>query len=122
MSSPVLTGPAAPSRRDSLRMVEEAVMRITDSIAQLGAKLDEWFDGNIEPFASNDPALQGKAILRGVALVRELDRLKANGLAALTALLDRGGGATEQQRAASLIQGFEFGVRLGGALRDEYLD
>ena len=40
-------------------------MELDESIARLGAKLDEWFDGNVDTFASRDPVAQVKALLRG---------------------------------------------------------
>ena len=97
-------------------------MDIDAAIAELGTKLDEWFDGNLTTFASQDHRMQGKALDRGIAIVRELDRLKAEGLAALAALLKRKDAATNDERIASLIRGFEFGVRLAGTLHDELLD
>ena len=66
-------------------------MDIDAAIAKLGTKLDEWFDGNLTTFASQDHRTQGKALDRGIAIVRELDRLKAEGLAALAALLEAEG-------------------------------
>ena len=42
-------------------------------------KLDEWFDGSGGTFASNDRAAQGKAILRGIEIVKAIDRIKAKG-------------------------------------------
>ena len=97
-------------------------MDINDRIAQLGQKLDEWFDGSGATFASNDRAAQGKAILRGIEIVKEIDRIKANGLAALKALLKAGNTATEQDRVASLVGGLRFGARLAHTLHDELGD
>ena len=97
-------------------------MDIDAAIAELGTKLDEWFDGNLTTFASQDHRMQGQALDRGIAIVRELDRLKAEGLAALAALLKRKDAATNDERIASLIQGFEFGARLADTLHDELLD
>jgi hypothetical protein len=97
-------------------------MEIDVSIAQLGTKLDESFDGNVDTFASPDRVAQVNALLRGVAIAKELDRLKADGLAALTALLDRQDASTEDERKASLVRGFEFGSRLAHTLHDELSD
>ena len=50
-------------------------------------------------FASNDRAAQGKAIFRGIEIVKEIDRIKAKGLAALKALLK--GGTRRRSKNAS---------------------
>ena len=97
-------------------------MEIDESIAQLGEKLQEWFYGNVPTFASDDRQAQAEALLRGFELVKEFDRLKADGLAALTALLARQDVTTEEQRVASLIRGFEFGAKLADTLHDEIRD
>src|ERR1700722_14290764 len=100
----------------------EAAMEIDESIAQLGEKLQEWFYGNVPTFASDDRQAQAEALLRGFELVKEFDRLKADGLAAITALLARRDETTDEQRVASLIRGFEFGARLADILHDEFRD
>jgi hypothetical protein len=100
----------------------EAAMEIDESIAQLGEKLQEWFYGNVPTFASDDRQAQAEALLRGFELVKEFDRLKADGLAALTALLARQDETTDEQRVASLIRGFEFGAKLADTLHDEIRD
>ncbi len=97
-------------------------MEIDESIVQLGAKLDEWFDASQATFASQDREAQGKALLRGFAIAKELDRLKADGLAAITALLNRRETVTDAERAASLTRGFEFAAKLKHTPRDELAD
>ena len=97
-------------------------MKIDESIVQLGAKLDEWFDGNRATFASQDRMAQGKSLLRGFQIAKELDRLKADGLAAITALLNLHDPSASDKRVASLVQGFEFAARLADTLHDELLD
>ena len=97
-------------------------MEIDESIAQLGERLHEWFYGNVATFASDDRQAQAEVLLRGFELVKEFDRLKADGLATMTALLARQNEATEEQRVASLIRGFEFGARLADILHDEFRD
>ena len=57
-------------------------MEVDESIALLAAKLDDWFDGNITTFASQDREAQGKSLFRGIAIAKELDQLKAEGSAA----------------------------------------
>jgi hypothetical protein len=101
----------------------EAAMEIDEAITQLAAKLDAWWEDDIFPLLdSEDRAAQAKALLAGVELAKEFDRLKADGLAAISALLTRQDTATEDQRAASLIRGFEFGAKLSDVLHDEMRD
>jgi hypothetical protein len=97
-------------------------MEIDKEIAQLSEKLHEWFYGNTETFASDDPVVQAKVLLAGFELVKEFDRLKADGLAAISALLTRQDAATEEQRVASLLRGFEFGSKFADVLHDEMRD
>ena len=97
-------------------------MEIDDAIVELGAKLDAWLDGNLATISSMERVAQFKALLAGIEITKELDLLKAKGLAAITALLDRQDAARENERAASLIRGFEFAAKLADALHDELLD
>jgi hypothetical protein len=95
-------------------------VEIDDAIAQLGTKLDAWLDNNLATIPSMDRVAQFKALLAGIEITKELDLLKAKGLAALTALLKRT--VTDEERAASLIKAFEFAAKLEGALKDELQD
>ncbi len=97
-------------------------MNIDDSIGQLGAKLDAWWDDFSPMLDSEDRVAQGKALPRGFEMAKEFDRLEAEGLAALTALLDRQALVAADGRAASLIRRFEFGARLTDTLHDEFRD
>jgi hypothetical protein len=97
-------------------------MELDESIVQLGAKLDAWLDGNLGTISSVDRLVQFKALLAGIEITKELDVLKAKGMAAITALLDRQEAMTENERAASLIRTFEFAAKLGAALGDEMGD
>jgi hypothetical protein len=98
-------------------------MDIDDAIVQLGAKLDAWWEDDISPLLeSEDRVAQAKALLSGFELAKEFDRLKADGLAAISALLARQDETTDEQRVASLIRGFEFGARLADTLHDEFHD
>jgi hypothetical protein len=97
-------------------------MEVDESIATLGAKLDEWIDGNLTTFASSARAAQGNALLAGVEIAKELGRLKADGKAAITALLNRGDPAADDERTASLIRGFVLSARLADSLHDELSD
>jgi hypothetical protein len=95
---------------------------IDQSIAQVAAKLDTWFDTHTPTFSSTDRAAQGKAIDRGVALSRELDELKSRGLKALTKLLEDHDSLPQDRQTAALLAGFKFGARLADVLHDELLD
>lgn len=97
-------------------------MEIDQSIIQLGINLDDWFDKNRATFESQDRAAQGTALLRGFDLVKKLDRLKADGMAAIAALLARDESISSDERVASLLRGFEFAARLADILYDELLD
>jgi hypothetical protein len=97
-------------------------VEIDDAITQLGAKLDGWLDNNLATLPSMDRAAQFKALLAGIEITKELDLLKAKGMAAITALLKRQGTVTDEERAASMIKAFEFAAKLEGALKDELQD
>jgi hypothetical protein len=100
----------------------EAAVEIDEAIVRLREKLEAWSDGFSPMLDSEDRVAQGKAMLRGFEIAKEFDRLKADGLATITALLNRQDTATQGERAESLIRGFEFGARLAGALHDEFGD
>lgn len=97
-------------------------MEIDGSIAQLASKLDAWLDRSVPVLSSQDSAAHGKAIRRGIAIVQEFDRLKAEGITAITGLLNRDAAVADSNRKAALIRAFEFGTRLADALHDEFLD
>ena len=97
-------------------------MELDDAIVQLGAKLDAWLDGNLATISSMDRVAQFKALLAGIEVTKELDLLKAKGLAAIAALLNRQNTVTVDDRAASLIRGFEFAAKLKATLKDELGD
>jgi hypothetical protein len=97
-------------------------MDVDESIVQLGQKLDAWWDGFSSMLDSEDRVARGDALLRGIAIAKEFDRLKTDGLAGITALIDRHDLAPDSERAASLIRGFEFGARLADTLHDEFRD
>jgi hypothetical protein len=97
-------------------------MKIDESIVRLGTELDEWFDSNRATFASQDREAQGKSLTRGFEIAKELDHLKADGLAAIAALLDRHDPVANEERIASLVRGFEFAAKLADTLHDELLD
>jgi hypothetical protein len=102
--------------------INEAAMEVDERIVELGAKLDEWLDGNLTTLAFQDRRTQAKALLRGFDIVKEFDRVKADGLKAITALLNHHDHVTADRRAASLIRGFEFAAKLAHSLHDELLD
>jgi len=93
-----------------------------DAIVQLGAKLDAWLDGNLPTISSIDRVAQLKALLAGIEITKGLDLLKAKGLAAITALLDRQDAIAEDERVASLVGTFAFAAKLAATLSDELMD
>jgi hypothetical protein len=97
-------------------------MDVDELIAELGEKLDAWFDRNVSTFASEDRVAQSKGLLAGIEIAKELDRLKAKGLTAIKALVNRHDTITEDQRVASLVRGFEFVAKLEHTLSDELMD
>jgi hypothetical protein len=97
-------------------------MEIDQAIIQLGINLDEWFEKNRATFKSQDRAAHGTALLRGFDLVKKLDRLKVDGMAAIAALLVQNESISSDERVASLLRGFEFAARLADILYDELLD
>ena len=104
----------------------KCAMEINDTIAQLGTKLDEWWSGFSTMLYSEDRTAQGSALLQGFDIAKEFDRLKAEGLAAITALLNRqgtdAGTVTQSERVGSLLRGFAFGAKLASTLHDEFRD
>jgi hypothetical protein len=100
-----------------------ADVEVEQSIAELAEKLDAWFDGNAAAFASADRTAHVRAIDRGVAIARELDRLKSSALKAFKSLIANSTSAPDgDERTASLIKAFEVGAKLRAALHDELLD
>jgi len=97
-------------------------MELDESIVQLGEKLDAWCSGFFPILDSEDRAAQGKALLVGIEIQKKLDSLKAQGLAAITALLNRRDAVTDDERASSLVRGFEFATKLADTLHEELLD
>jgi len=91
-------------------------VEIETSIVELGSKLDDWFQDSRATFASQDRMAQGRALLSGFELVKELDRLKSEGTAALTKLISSDVSVPSNERPASLLRGFEFGAKLADVL------
>jgi hypothetical protein len=92
------------------------------AIAQLGEQLANWFADNVSTFQADDRVAHGKAILKGIAIVKELNRLKADGLGAITAVLNDQDVSTDSERIAKLLEAFAFAEKLAAALHDELLD
>lgn len=97
-------------------------MNFDESIALLGEKLDAWLDSHQAAFASQDRAAWAKALLGGFAITNELDKIKAEGLAAIALLLDAQHGTPAEKRTASLVRAFSFAAQLKAALHDELGD
>ncbi len=55
-------------------------------------------------------------------MAKEFDRLKADGLASITALLNLHGPVAGDERTIALVRGFEFAAKLADTLHDELLD
>jgi len=97
-------------------------MEIEESIVEVSKELDTWWDEFSAMLDSEDRVAQGKMLLRGFEIVKEFDRLKAEGIAIITALLSRSDLESDDERAASLIRGIEFGAKLADKLHDEFRD
>jgi hypothetical protein len=97
-------------------------MNTEEAISKLAEDLDEWFEEGRSTLAVPDRFAQGRAIDRGVRIVQEIDRLKAEGIAAITAILDRANSEIGDVQAGSLVVAFKFSCRLADTLHDELLD
>ena len=97
-------------------------MDADQSIVQIAEKLDAWWDEFSSLLVSNDRAAQIKALVRGIEIVKKLDRLKVEGTAAITSMLGHRDLNTEKERSASLVRAFVFSARLANTLHDELLD
>jgi hypothetical protein len=97
-------------------------MQLDESISELAKKLDDWLDGVLPLLESNDSAAQSKALLDGVKILNQFDRLKEEGIAALNGLLNRQEVISQEERLASLVQGFAFAAKLWGTLGDQLPD
>lgn len=97
-------------------------MNFDEFIAALGEKLDTWLESHLAVFASQDRAAWAKALLGGFAITNELDKIKAEGLAAIALLLDAQHGIPAEKRTASLVRAFSFAAQLKAALHDELGD
>lgn len=97
-------------------------MEIDQSLIQLGDKLDAWWAEFSPLLEAEDYVSQGRALLRGFDIVKELDRLKAEGISAIRALLDQADSGSDEQRSALLIRAFEFSARVADTLHDEFAD
>ncbi len=86
-------------------------MDVNESIARLGAELDEFWDALSPLLNSADHTAQAKVLLRGFAIAKEFDRIKTEGLDSIQALLDRRG-TTESALITSLVEAFAFAAKL----------
>jgi hypothetical protein len=93
-----------------------------ESFVNVGEKLDNLWDEICGLLDSQDRVAQAKSLLRGRAIVKEFERLKAEALTIITALLNQSDLMSDDERAASLIRGFEFGASLADMLHDEFRD
>jgi hypothetical protein len=97
-------------------------MDINGSIAELSKKLDEWLQDYLAAAESQDRLVMGKTLLHGIEIRQELDRIKAKGLAAVAAVLDRRDTITDEGHVVALVQSFVLAVGLRDALTNELMD
>ena len=97
-------------------------MGIDDAIVQLAEKLDAWIDTNLDALSSMNQAERVKAVRTALEITMDLERIKAEGVAAIKAVLDNRGAAAQNERVASLVRSFEFAAKLSNTLSDEWLD
>jgi hypothetical protein len=97
-------------------------MEVNELIVQLAEKLDAWTERFFAMLDSDDVTIQTKALIDGVKIVKEFDRVKEEGLNAIRALLNRQVGSSQDEWAASLIQGLIFSAKLWETLHDEMPD
>jgi hypothetical protein len=97
-------------------------MNVDQSMIQLGEKLDAWWDRFSGMLDSEDRLAQANALLPGLEIAKEFERLKADGLAIIQALLNESGTPSADDRIKTLVHGFEFGARLADTLHDEFRD
>jgi hypothetical protein len=95
---------------------------VDKAITGLGERLDDWLRDYLAASDTNDRLAQGSALLRGIEIKKELDRIKAKGLAAVSAVLDTHASLQEDERVAQLVRSFEFGSKLANALSDAFMD
>ena len=97
-------------------------MEIEQSIVQVAERLDAWWERFSAMLDSDDRIAQGKALLQGFEIAKEFDRIKADGLAAVTALLVPQNPMTERDRMEWLVRAFSFAAKLKATLHDEMRD
>jgi hypothetical protein len=97
-------------------------METDQSIVQLGEKLDAWWGEFSALLDAEDHVAQGKMLLRGFEIAKEFDRLKAEGMSALNACLDRAGSGSDEQSVVLLVHAFELSARLADTLHNEFSD
>ncbi len=97
-------------------------MDANELIAQLGERLDEWLQVSGAGLGAMDKAAQTRALLQGIEIVKDLDRLKAESFTALKLLLNQQASMPEEERVATLVRAFVLAAKLKGALTDELSD
>jgi hypothetical protein len=78
--------------------------------------MDAWARTHLDAPSTKDNAVN--FFVGAVELIRDLELLKAEGMAAITAMLNKQGGTTQSERAASLVRCFECAAKLKHALSD----
>ncbi len=97
-------------------------MNTENAIAKLAEDLDEWFEEGRSTLAVPDRFAHERAMIRGMRIVQELERLKAHGLKALKSTVANATSTAENEGVPSLIKAFAVGAKLAAALHDELLD
>jgi hypothetical protein len=97
-------------------------MDAEQSIVEVADKLDAWWDRFSAMLDSDDRIAQGKALLQGFEIVKEFDRIKTDGLAAVTALTVSQNSMTAHNRTALLVRAFSFAAKLKSTLHDKMRD
>ncbi len=97
-------------------------METEQLIVQVAKRLDAWWDRFSTILDSDNRIAQANALLQGFEIAKEFDRIKADGLAAVTSLAASQNSITVAERTALLIRGFVFGAKLKATLHDEMMD
>jgi len=96
-------------------------MNVNESIARLRVEHDAFGDEMRSLIDSDDTTAQAKMLLCGIAIAKEYERLKSEGLAAIQARLDRQG-TTESTRISTLVETFAIAASLANTLHDKFRD
>lgn len=91
-------------------------MNFDESIAALGEKLDAWLESDLGPFTSQDRTGWAKALVSGVEIANELDKLISEAFAAIELLLGTQSRISVEEHTASLVRAFALAAQVKAAL------